>query len=809
MPTLLPILAQPAERLGHRFLRRMCAYEVLPSEVCQVSAEPCFSPSAEPFSAAPIPRASVDGRTSGNVDDEEPASDHFVSVCRRSAALKGRDGCAFHSSAACALGGVAATLACMLYYMYPSRRMLPYHPGRITGSVDELGLLTAVRPTVFVHPRIRETASVPSEIVFQRIPEGAACSEFGWDNIVSADVCEAAATSIPEATLLANRVVATRSAEWPIGCFYVGRGGAERGAIVLMNVPPGDGTGVTALQRDLATVKVGAIHRQAVCTMAVPAFTTSALPSETSTTTMVSAMATMNGTTTVAMTTTRTASSVAAPRNESNAAEQLPNDVVCHYLGGVPGDSACLAGTVPLAESECRAMPYHFGGRLRVPFGISSAGDPSGCIFADGEFRFNRHTLGQRRPHVATFCKTCQIVHDSSDFADWSAWSSDEDLRISKHYQRIAKGGCADKGLHPILRKIGCAKAAVALGLPHAEVRETSLAERPEGCYSFRNNKDGTDTLWVNSNPYSRGNGAETGNLDQGLLRQPICSRTMSSLPDRHSDRLPAVRFRKIRSGACGDHGGKPIVIRALCEAAANDLGLADTSAKVHRDAERPEGCYYLRSALDLTTSLWLNLDHRARKRGAETSDSVDGRSLQPICLMDMTDTVFATASFRMLASGHCSDDDGWEPIHQQEECERAAQDLGLVHTGALANPNSIVVNEGMEGSPEGCYFYANTGKRTASLILNANPASRGNGAEFMSSQAFLRQPLCRLGMRTPWPATSSTSTTTTSTNRLGMRTPRPTTTSTSTTTSSMNREQATLFRAMAAAEEAERKVLR
>merc|ERR1712032_1263815 len=127
-------------------------------------------------------------------------------------------------------------------------------------------------------------------------------------------------------------------------------------------------------------------------------------------------------------------------------------------------------------------------------------------------------------------------------------------------------GKCKDSGMHPIRSKAACEEASRYLALPDGSARITDIPERPDGCYYFRNYKDGTETLWLSSSPLSHGNGAETSDLERGSLRQPICSNepltgTAAEGPGK-SESLPppSLPYRKIMSGHCKDIGMEPIV---------------------------------------------------------------------------------------------------------------------------------------------------------------------------------------------------------------------------------------------------------
>mmetsp|Transcript_60704 Transcript_60704/g.163626 ORF Transcript_60704/g.163626 Transcript_60704/m.163626 type:complete len:300 (-) Transcript_60704:548-1447(-) len=289
-------------------------------------------------------------------------------------------------------------------------------------------------------------------------------------------------------------------------------------------------------------------------------------------------------------------------------------------------------------------MPYRFGGSLGVPFEEDNESLPSGCFFRYPSYHFNANPRGGGRAGVSPCCRRCDPVGGNAashedDLGDWTGWcdSADGD-DVSPRYCKVPVGSCEDIGWHPVHDRGECRRAAGELRLEDTgDPVSTMLAERPAGCYYLQNYQDGTGTLWLNENPYSDGNGAETSEPELGKLRQPICSTEKRSAPAGDPFRGDPPRFRKISNGTCADAGARPVTSRTVCEAAARSLGMPDTRAKTIDSGDgsnetKPEGCYYFRNFEDLTATLWLNTAEAARGQGAETSDRDRGLLRQPIC---------------------------------------------------------------------------------------------------------------------------------------------------------------------------------
>jgi hypothetical protein len=428
---------------------------------------------------------------------------------------------------------------------------------------------------------------------------------------------------------------------------------------------------------------------------------------------------------------------------------------------------------------------------LSTPFEVNTPEEPSGCFFHKMLYSYNTNVLGRSRLDRAPYCKSCKVVSDNQGFSDWSKWSSGTPPNFSRRFRKIVEGTCRDINWWPVLTKRACERAARGLNL-EGLISETNLAERPEGCYYFRNYQDGTSTLWFNNNPLSEGKGAETGDVMRGMLRQPICAMDVQLAGRRATPSTkPTARYRKISSGSCEEEGGRPINNQRVCEMAAGDLGLVDTIPSVTHSEKRPEGCYLFRNDQDLSATLWLNLDPSGYGKGAETSDIANGLLRQPVCDMDSTSTVSSAQQFKMITTGRCTDLPGWTPVNGQASCEEAARELGLVHAGNSPQSRAIVASQGLESMPEGCYFYANGRNGTERLILNTNPLSKGNGAG-NAGPTVLRRPICSTTRLSKGIVISSRETTLTSTTSTTTTTASSTPSATSTTTTTSTKATST-----------------
>jgi hypothetical protein len=602
--------------------------------------------------------------------------------------------------------------------------------------------------------------AAPRAPQYLKIPKGT-CKEFGWRTISSTGNCEFAAS---ELNLQATEAKEMRLPEWPDGCHYYQNFAAEGAEMLFVNHNPLG----SDVEREDEIARMGL--RETLCEA----------PHSGSSSTRELVLAPLSPAEQGA---TAATFSVPSTTTEQPLAAVPDQEVRCSFVVGNIGDDTCPEGSVPLIESECRKMPYHFGGILHAPFEEDSAEDPAGCFFFSPMYYYNIHPLGSKRMSRTPYCKRCAVKSLNDETGDWSDWGGGQAPRVSSRYRKIEIGKCADISWHPIHRQAACQEAALELGLGNLDATVTTFQERPEGCYYFRNYQDGTATLWINFNPYSAGNGAETSNLIKGMLRQPICrlhrGRSTTQLPagasggvvempfnrDLANRALPTTtiltttfkpgQFRKLKDGACKDVDMDPVNDQVSCERAAREIGLIDTVPQLVTPgaANRPEGCYYFRNGKDLTASLWLNPNPSCKGLGAETSDISDGLIREPVCQQRQVQEPVATSSrFKMIRTGRCADL-GLRPINEAGVCETAARELSLVRgegpgSGPLKNGAPIVAS--LTVSPEGCYYFWNSQDGTATLWLNSNPASKGNGAESSDpSKGLLRQPLC-MSSRSP-----------------------------------------------------------
>lgn len=329
------------------------------------------------------------------------------------------------------------------------------------------------------------------------------------------------------------------------------------------------------------------------------------------------------------------------PGSQPAPAQPAGDRTACQFVVGNDGANACPTGAVKLDETECRNMPYHFGGLLHLPFVENRAQDPAGCFFYNAQYYFNAHAVGGPSANRKVYCKICQQV-PQTELGDWSEWGSGASLalarKVSSRFRKIATGTCKDLGWYAIRSKTVCEEAASYLGLLDKGADFTNFAGRPDGCYYFRNYQDTTETLWMNVNEYSKGNGAETSALASGGLRQPVCSAedTTATSAEGPGAGAPApsgpTKFRKLNYGACGDIGFLPILDADSCEAASRYLGLVDVSATTMSLGTKPEGCYYFWNSHDLTTTLWLNTSPLSRGNGAQETTNTQGGHRTPLC---------------------------------------------------------------------------------------------------------------------------------------------------------------------------------
>eukprot|EP00443_Scrippsiella_acuminata_P091355 CAMPEP_0115463132 /NCGR_PEP_ID=MMETSP0271-20121206/48184_1 /TAXON_ID=71861 /ORGANISM="Scrippsiella trochoidea, Strain CCMP3099" /LENGTH=608 /DNA_ID=CAMNT_0002889945 /DNA_START=26 /DNA_END=1849 /DNA_ORIENTATION=- len=125
-----------------------------------------------------------------------------------------------------------------------------------------------------------------------------------------------------------------------------------------------------------------------------------------------------------------------------------------------------------------------------------------------------------------------QLLFDcDKGYDDWlHGWPREKKAWCCQHagracFRKISVGACADVDMQPISDSKGCKRAALAMRYASENVSYTKdSVNRPEGCYTLHHLQDGTRTLWLNSNPRSRGKGAETSIPAEGLFRHPICA---------------------------------------------------------------------------------------------------------------------------------------------------------------------------------------------------------------------------------------------------------------------------------------------
>jgi len=312
--------------------------------------------------------------------------------------------------------------------------------------------------------------------------------------------------------------------------------------------------------------------------------------------------------------------------------------VVCRYTQGEEGRTECPQGT-GLNEPECWSLPYYTGGGVvHYPLTENNPRDPVGCFVYKSKYYFNRHPIGGNAHDRRLYCKSC---NKPEQLGDWAEWGSDSyqtmvaGIKSNARFRKLSAGKCADIGWFPIAKRTACAEAAKYLSLSEVEVKESTYQERPEGCYFYRNYQDVSETLWVNINPLSNGNGAETSDFLHGGLRQPICSSGALPPDDKETklEDLPiSLIYRKISSGRCMDIGWQPILDPETCKEASANLGLADDSPKTLSVPNNPEGCYYFFNSEDLTATLWFNDSPLSRGNGAQEAEHRPHGIRQPLC---------------------------------------------------------------------------------------------------------------------------------------------------------------------------------
>lgn len=163
----------------------------------------------------------------------------------------------------------------------------------------------------------------------------------------------------------------------------------------------------------------------------------------------------------------------------------------------------CPYYAVSLTESECRDVPSQFAGKMNHPFVVKNADDPRGCFSFHGLFYYNEHDIGGgKRAGRKVYCRRSNV---------------------SSRFQKITHGVCTDFGYLPISAQITCEAAAKEMGLANPNIKITTLAGRPEGCYYFKNFRDGTATLWMSTNSLNQGVGVQEPDNPGEYIRQPVC----------------------------------------------------------------------------------------------------------------------------------------------------------------------------------------------------------------------------------------------------------------------------------------------
>jgi len=444
---------------------------------------------------------------------------------------------------------------------------------------------------------------------FVKLPAGVCGDE--WQPVDSKEACEQAARALD---LPATRAAHTVFNQWPTGCYLVRNITADQ---LWINDAPGD---MLPRSSSHGSNRSSGISQEIEGWVPEPICKRTPAPSSDSS---------LEGT--------------------ANPFSLTPNKekgvILCRFVVGAATSPSCPTGSVPLNSSECRAMPYYFGGRLHAPFEESSPMDPPGCFFFGSQYYFNNHPTGAVADGRNLYCKHCTDM-PKVHTGDWSEWGGDSDKTLAANaqenarFRKISMGKCSDSAMHPIRSKAACEEASRYLKLSDSIATVNTIPERPEGCYYFRNYKDGSETLWLSISPLSHGNGAETSNLADGCLRQPICSKeplagTAAEGPGT-SALLPSPRsvpYRKISSGHCMDIGMEPIMgDSAACEDAARTLGLVDVVAKSVSMPTHPEGCYYFWNKGDLTSTLWFNTSPQAKGNGAQVETGANHGVRQPLC---------------------------------------------------------------------------------------------------------------------------------------------------------------------------------
>lgn len=129
-------------------------------------------------------------------------------------------------------------------------------------------------------------------------------------------------------------------------------------------------------------------------------------------------------------------------------------------------------------------------------------------------------------------------------------------------------------------------------------------------------------------------------------------------------------------SGTCGDRNLLTIKSKGMCELAACQLGLQNTTAEVIDLANvgrgETHGCYYALSADpdDTSSRLRWNPHDADVEEGASSERSV-------LCFKPLAHPL-------AIVDARTCEDHGMEPIHDRDDCEMAAAKLGLNDTDAV-----------------------------------------------------------------------------------------------------------------------------
>jgi len=509
---------------------------------------------------------------------------------------------------ACLMGALEKSSPSHGCYVHPRWHLLQRRPLVITVFAGlSLAVLLALLPTAFFHQPLDSSLPPDRMLIaplasphFIKVPGGACVNDM--QPIDSKEACEQAAEALG---LRATRAATTVFSQRPTGCYLVRNTKADQ-VTLWINIVPGGGSGSSSM----ASKEIQGWVPEPICRRLPP---------------------------------------VSKPEKKAKPASprQDPEkgDIICRYIVRDANSTLCPKGSGAMNASECRTMPYHFGGTLHIPFEESVPTDPPGCFFYRSKYYFNNHAKGAAADGRKLYCKNCKSVPKVHP-GDWSDWGGDSaetlaaSAQTNARFRKIFMGKCKDSGMYPIRSKAACEEASRYLVLLDASVTMTTKPERPEGCYYFRNYKDGTETLWLNTSPLSRGNGAETSDLERGGLRQPICSQELtegtaaegpgSSTPLPPPSSLP---YRKILSGHCRDIDMEPIVDDpAACEDAARTYGLVDVEVESIRLPARPEGCYYFWNTDDLTSTLWINVSPKAKGNGAQVANGTQNGLRQQLC---------------------------------------------------------------------------------------------------------------------------------------------------------------------------------